>query len=387
MNIFTLPIRNLKRKLLRTSILAAVFTVGILSVVMLYNVSETIGHSLEKKMTEFGANILIYPKSDSLNVSYGGFSMGSLSYQVKYLPEKETIDAIRSIGYKENISTVAPKLVTVAKYNEKPVAVTGVLWDEEKRIKSYWSFDGAMPASPEEAIIGSRAANLLGVSIHTPVQIGTETVTITGILHKTGTEDDNLIFADLHTVQKSVGKENLVNFFEVAALCSGCPIDDIVAQIHEKLPDTDINALQNIVKQRMTTINYVKHLVMLVSGVILVIACFMLSMFMLAAVNERKKEIGILRAVGYSGSKIFIIFGFEAMIIGIVSGIAGYLGGYVSSVELLKRIDIEGAGQIAFSPGFMAFCAVFVGFLSIASAVIPALKATKVQPTEVFSQI
>jgi putative ABC transport system permease protein len=113
----------------------------------------------------------------------------------------------------------------------------------------------------------------------------------------------------------------------------------------------------------------------------------MLSMFMLAAVNERKKEIGILRAVGYSGSKIFIIFGFEAMIIGIVSGIAGYLGGYVSSVELLKRIDIEGAGQIAFSPGFMAFCAVFVGFLSIASAVIPALKATKVQPTEVFSQI
>ncbi len=89
MNILTLPLKNLKRKLLRTTILITVFTVGILSVVMLYNVSETIGHSLEKKMTEFGANILIYPKSDSLNVSYGGFSLGNLSYSVKYLSEKK----------------------------------------------------------------------------------------------------------------------------------------------------------------------------------------------------------------------------------------------------------------------------------------------------------
>lgn len=387
MNIFTLPIRNLKRKLLRTSILVAVFTVGILSVVMLYNVSETIGHSLEKKMTQFGANILVYPKSDSLNVSYGGFSMGSLSYQVKYLPEKETIDAIRSIGFKENISTVAPKLVTATNYNNRPIAVTGVIWEEERRIKSYWSVDGKMPESPEEAIIGSRAASLLGIELNTPVELGTETVTITGILHKTGTDDDNLIFADLHTVQKLVGKTNMVNFFEVAALCSGCPIDDIVSQIQQKLPDTDINALQNIVKQRMSTINYVKKMVILVSGVILIIACFMLSMFMLAAVNERKKEIGILRAVGYSGSKIFVIFGFEAMLIGILSGIIGYLGGYVSSIELLKRVDIEGGGHIVFSPEIMVLCALAVGLLSVASSAIPALKATKVQPTEVFSQI
>lgn len=128
MNIFTLPVRNLKRKLMRTTILVAVFTVGILSVVMLYNVSETIGHSLEKKMTEFGANILVHPRSESLNVSYGGFSLGDLNYQVKYLSEKETVNKIRNIEFKENISTVAPKLVSLTRYNEKPVAVTGVIW-------------------------------------------------------------------------------------------------------------------------------------------------------------------------------------------------------------------------------------------------------------------
>ncbi|ADD68729.1 protein of unknown function DUF214 [Denitrovibrio acetiphilus DSM 12809] len=387
MNIFTIPVRNLKRKLMRTSILVAVFTVGILSVVMLYNVSETIGHSLEKKMTEFGANILIYPKTDSLNVSYGGFSLGNLSYEVEYLPEKETTEAIRGIDLNGNISAVAPKLIALTKFNDQNMAVTGVLWGEEKRIKSYWAVDGKMPESPEEAIIGYRAADLLGVSINTPIQIGTGTVTITGILQKTGTEDDNLVFADLHAIQQYTGKQNLINFVEVAALCSGCPIGDIVSQIQAKLPDTDINALQNVVKQRMTTINYVKRIVLLVSGVILIIACFMLSMFMLASVNERKKEIGILRAVGYSSSKIFIIFGFEALLIGILSGVLGYLGGYFSSMELLKRVDIAGSADITFDPLVMLVSVLFVGLLSVASSAVPALKATKIQPTEVFSQI
>lgn len=372
---------------MRTSILVAVFTVGILSVVMLYNVSETIGHSLEKKMTEFGANILIYPKTDSLNVSYGGFSLGNLSYEVEYLPEKETTEAIRGIDLNGNISAVAPKLIALTKFNDQNMAVTGVLWGEEKRIKSYWAVDGKMPESPEEAIIGYRAADLLGVSINTPIQIGTGTVTITGILQKTGTEDDNLVFADLHAIQQYTGKQNLINFVEVAALCSGCPIGDIVSQIQAKLPDTDINALQNVVKQRMTTINYVKRIVLLVSGVILIIACFMLSMFMLASVNERKKEIGILRAVGYSSSKIFIIFGFEALLIGILSGVLGYLGGYFSSMELLKRVDIAGSADITFDPLVMLVSVLFVGLLSVASSAVPALKATKIQPTEVFSQI
>jgi putative ABC transport system permease protein len=387
MNIFTLPVRNLKRKLLRTLILIAVFTVGILSVVMLYNVSETIGHSLEKKMNQYGANILVYPKSDTLNVSYGGFSLGSLSYQVKYMSESETVDKIRNIEFKENISAVAPKLVALADYQGTPLAVTGVVWKEEALIKSYWAVEGKMPEAPDEAIIGQRVSELTGIAAGTKVTVGSGEIVITGILKKTGTEDDNLIFADLHRVQELTAMRDKINFAEVSALCAGCPIEDIVAQIHKGLPDTDINALQNIVKQRMSTIHYVQKLVLLVSAVILVIACFMLSMFMLASVNERKKEIGLLRAVGYSGAKIFIIFGFEALIIGMLAGVFGYLGGYYSSVELLSRLDIDSASGIAFSPILLIICTFSVGLLSVLSAAVPAMKATRVQPTDVFSQI
>jgi len=387
MNILTLPLRNLRRKLMRTSILITVFTVGILSVVMLYHVSESVGHSLEKKMTEFGANILIYPKSDSLNISYGGLSMGNLSYQIEYLKEKESIQAIRGIEFNENISTVAPKLISITKHKGAAIAVTGVIWEEEARIKNYWAVNGKMPTEANEAIIGEKAAEFTGLNIGSAVNLGDGEIVISGILQKTGTEDDNMIFADLHTVQSHTDKHNMINFIEVAALCAGCPIEDIVAQIQTKLPDTDINALQNIVKQRMSTINFVKQMVLLVSAVILVIACFMLAMFMLASVNERKKEIGILRAVGYSGSMIFVIFGFEAMLIGIFAGIFGFLGGYFSSVELLQRLNLGEAAHVVFNPVMMAVVVISVAVLSVTAAALPALKATKVQPTDVFSQI
>lgn len=383
MNILTLPLRNLRRKFPRTAILIAVFTVGILSVVMLYNVSTAIGKSMEEKMTAFGANIVIYPKTEALKIGYGGFSMGNLSYQVKYLPEQQTVHSIKNIKLNRNISTVAPKLVELAYYNTKPVTVIGVDFGQEKRIKKYWTVDGGETG----AIAGSRAARLLGLKTGSAIKTGSGTVTITGILKPTGTEDDNIIFTDLHRLQSLTGKKNLINYVDVAALCSACPIDDIVAEIGKALPDTDINAMQNIVKQRMATISMVQNLVLGLGAVILVIACFMLAMFMLASVNERKKEIGILRALGYSGAKIFMIFSFESLLIGAVSGILGYVGGYFSSIKLLTVLKLSENTDISFDWTLLCFTVVAVSVLSVAASAFPAVKAAQVQPTDAFSQI
>lgn len=383
MNILTLPLRNLRRKALRTAILVAVFTVGILSVAMLYNVSTSIGKSMEEKMTAFGANIVVYPKTESLKIGYGGFSLGNLSYQVKYLPEKQTVNAIRHIHHSRNISTVAPKLVELAYSGTKPVAVIGVDFGQEKRIKKYW----VMTGNESGAVAGSKAVKLLGLKIGSVVNVGKSTVTITGILNQTGTEDDNTIFTDLHRLQALTGKTNLINYVDVAALCSACPIDDIVNEIGHVLPDTDINAMQNIVKQRMATIAMVQNLVLGLGAVILVIACFMLAMFMLASVNERKKEIGILRALGYSGAKIFMIFSFESLVIGALSGILGYVGGYFSSIKLLAVLKLTDSAGITFDWTLLGVTVAAVSVLSVAASAFPAVKAAQVQPTEAFSQI
>jgi len=87
-----------------------VFSIGITSVVGLNKISKTVSHGLEEKMNKFGANILIYPKTDEVTVSYGGVQLGSLSYEVKYLPQKETVDKILSIGFKKILALLLQNL-------------------------------------------------------------------------------------------------------------------------------------------------------------------------------------------------------------------------------------------------------------------------------------
>mgnify|MGYP001120977839 CR=1 FL=1 len=126
MNILTIPLRNTWRKPTRTLLLLLVFTLGVMAIVALYQVSLVIGDGMEKKLSTYGANILISPGQEKLSVSYGGLHLGDMLYELQPLSEEKTVAAVRSIELKDRISAVAPKLVVMAKVNGTPVAVVGV---------------------------------------------------------------------------------------------------------------------------------------------------------------------------------------------------------------------------------------------------------------------
>ncbi|MGC8925488.1 MAG: hypothetical protein ACP5LO_05630 [Calditerrivibrio sp.] len=126
MNIFTIPLKNIRRKILRSCIILFIFSVGVVSVVSLYKVSKVVSQTLEEKLNKFGANIIINPKSESLTINYGGVNLGNLLYDIKYLELPPLIDKIRNIKYKNNISAIAPKLVVVKEINGKKIGVVGV---------------------------------------------------------------------------------------------------------------------------------------------------------------------------------------------------------------------------------------------------------------------
>jgi len=382
MNILTIPVRNLKRKLLRTCILLLIFTIGILSMVTIHNVSQRVGESLERKLNQFGANIIVSPSTKTLNVSYGGLDVGSLSYNINYLDGSEAIRSIKTIEFNKNISAVAPKLVSLENYMEQPIVVVGVDWIEELRIKNHWVIDGEIPSEPADILSGSEVAEHHGFGIGDMVRFGSTDYRVTGILHQTGSDDDGVIFMDLAQLQGLSGKSGLVNFIEVAALCSGCPIEDIVTQISSKLPNTDVKALQSVVMQRMSAVGFVKRLAGAVSLVILLTASFMIALFMFTSVNERKREIGVLRSLGFSRFTVFNIFCFEALVIGIISGVLGYIVGFFVSYKVLDLIQFGEVTHITFE--FAQFFLTFfiVTALSVLASLIPAWKASKVDPSE-----
>ncbi len=382
MNIFTIPMSNIRRKLTKTLLLVLVFSLGVMSIVALYQVSLVVGESLEKKLSAYGANIIISPHTETLSVSYGGFHMGDMLYDVDDLKESATIKSIEEIALRERISVIAPKLVSTKKIGEINLAVVGVRWQEELGIKSYWAVDGTIPETANQVLLGVKAAAQLSVKTGGTLEIDGREYLISGVLRQTGGDDDGAVFMDLSALQEILQKPDGVSFIEIAALCSGCPIDDIVGQLREQLPGADVKALQSIVNQRMASVHFVQKLALSISLVILVTAAAMVALSMLSAVNERKKDIGILRSLGYAKSQVFTIFCVEAGLIGMVSGLVGYLAGFGASFKALDFLALSDSFQPVFSLSQMLSASVLFCLVTVIAALYPAWKGAVIEPSE-----
>lgn len=387
MNILTIPLRNLRRRPSRALLLLSVFTLGIMSIIALYQVSLVIGDSLERKLSAYGANIILSPEAEKLSVSYGGFNMGEMVFDVQGLSETEAVQAIRSIELKERISIVAPKLIAMARVKETPVALVGVRWEEELALKSYWGVQGDFPADIGDLLLGRKVAERFHFTEGDTIPLFDRNFRIAGILYETGSDDDNVILMDLGLLQSLTGKPNQTSFIEVAALCSGCPIDDIVAQIQTNLPGVEIKALQNVINARMASIGFVQQLVFTISLVILITAAAMVGLSMLSAVNERKKDIGILRSLGFGKRQIFVIFTLEAALLGAVAGILGYATGFYASIEALAFLSLSDGAQPVFLFSQLWITGVTAALITILAAAYPAWKGATIEPSEALTAL
>lgn len=381
MNLLSIPLRCLRRKWLKNLLLVLVFTLGVAAITALAAVSRVVGESLEKKLTAFGANILIQPRTDRLTVSYGGLSLGDMLYGLEYLDADHVDRAVDGIALRQNVSVVAPKLVVPAKSGNLALAVVGVRFEREKLLKGYWAVTGALPANDGQVLLGSAAADRLAAAPGGSVTISGRSLAVSGVLAPTGGEDDNVAFAPLSLAQSLAGLPGKANLVEVAALCAGCPIEDIVAQIGAALPGVEIKALRQVVEQRMTSVHFVKNLALAVSLVILLTACAMVAASMLSAVNERVREIGLLRSLGFSRGAVFTLFSAEALVLGLVSGLAGHLAGFAAGGPILAALHAEGAAP-AFDPQALALTALAAALVCVLSTLFPAWKASRIEPSQ-----
>jgi putative ABC transport system permease protein len=380
-NLLSIPLRCLRRKWLKNLLLVLVFTLGVAAITALAAVSRVVGESLEKKLTAFGANILIQPRTDRLTVSYGGLSLGDMLYGLEYLDADHVDRAVDGIALRQNVSVVAPKLVVPAKSGNLALAVVGVRFEREKLLKGYWAVTGALPANDGQVLLGSAAADRLAATPGGSVTISGRSLAVSGVLAPTGGEDDNVAFAPLSLAQSLAGLPGKANLVEVAALCAGCPIEDIVAQLGAALPGVEIKALRQVVEQRMTSVHFVKNLALAVSLVILLTACAMVAASMLSAVNERVREIGLLRSLGFSRGAVFTLFSAEALVLGLVSGLAGHLAGFAAGGPILAALHAEGAAP-AFDPQALALTALAAALVCVLSTLFPAWKASRIEPSQ-----
>jgi putative ABC transport system permease protein len=381
MKLHTISISNLKRRKGKMAFLTIGLMVGIATIVTLITLTRSMSSDIEHKMDEFGANILIMPQSNGLSMTYGGISLGGISFDQREIHESD-LERIKTISNNKNISAISPKVmggITVAGHE---VLLVGVHFENELKMKQWWQIFGDSPKSDQELLLGSDASKILNVSSGDSLVIKGESFKVSGILEQTGSQDDALIFASLKKAQKLLGKEGKITFAEVSALCSGCPIGDMVTQIAEKLPDAKVSAIQQVVAGRLRALDQFKKFSYAMAGVVVFIGSLIVFVTMMGSVNERTTEIGVFRAIGFRKSHIMRIILLEAALVSLLAGLLGFAVG-MGGASLALPFMAESKNSKLLWDGWIAGGSMSLALvLGLLASLYPALHASKMDPTE-----
>lgn len=383
MKLESIALNNLRRRKGRMAFLVAGLLLGVGTVVTLLSLSTALTSEAQHKLENFGANIIVTPHNDSLSLSYGGIALGGVTVAAEDIRQTD-LARLREIPNSRNIAAIAPKVLGAVEVRDEQVLLMGIDPAKEFALKRWWSVQGKPLTADNELVAGQAVAQRLGLQIGDSLQLEGEGFVVSGILQQTGSQDDHLLLVSLPVAQRLLGKPGLVSLVEVAALCADCPVEDMVQQISAVLPATEVNAIQQVVKTRMHALEQFRLFSLAVAAVVVLVGGLVVFVTMMGSVNERTREIGIFRALGFRRSHVMRLILFESMVVSLIAGMLGYLGGVAVTRAALPFLSDshQHAALWQWSPQLAAGAITLAVTVGCLASFYPALHASRLDPTE-----
>jgi putative ABC transport system permease protein len=391
MSIFRIALNNLKRRKIKMLFLMLGLIVGVATVVSFVNILKAMEVELGDRIDEFGPNSIILPRSEGLDMNYNDTMGTDVTFDIQKLT-MEDIPKISASSVGEYINIISPKLVGAVETNQQKTIIVGIDSREEFTQKPWLSLKqqnnttniqelSFIELPPENVILGSSAAKALNVNPGELLLLDNKEFKVFGILNELGSEDDGLIYANLIEVQTLLNKPNELSMIEVSAYCNNCPIEEIVVGLEESLPNSSVTALRQAAVFREETIGQFSKFGLVLSGMVLLIAAMVVLKTMLSSITERTREIGIFRAIGFRRAHIIKIIFIEVGLIGLISGILGFLIGSLAATYAGPYMA-ELQGQIPIDLQMLLPAILLSVGLAIVVSAYPAIKAARLDPAE-----
>jgi len=385
MNIFALVLKNLFRRKGRFIFTLLGISIGMASFTALLSMGGSMRGEVTRQAQAMGANLMIMPENicvfNQIAIVTGETISESLEYGVF-----EKVSVLEGI-------TVIPHLTQKAAVKDNPAVIGGILPEETRLFREWEIADGAYFTSQNEdaVVIGSDFANRNEVSVGDEVTIRDETFPVIGILDPTQSNDDGMMFVPLTVAQRIFQKEGYISYMS-AKVDDMAKMDSYIAAIVDTA-NVQVSTDEQLLGSVLAILGSVNITLQLVAGVALIAAAFGIINTMMTAVYERRREIGILQAIGGKRSTIFKIFVLESGLYGLLGGIIGVAAGLLAAVfagEFISQIGandlLKGASPEASVDISLVLMAVsFSLVMSILSGLYPAWKASGLTPMEAIS--
>ena len=382
----------------------------------MFTVSLDITDKVSYEFRKYGANLILVPRSDTIEVGFPGVEFGSVTEQ-RYINESD-LWKIKSISWRNNILGFTPFLYQVIKagegVNEQRIVLAGTYFNKEveilkpyspddrttfktgvQSISPWWNVRGKWIEDPDDvkaSMVGKNVAEKLDLNLgdvypirysERPDDPSNETIhmlTVVGIIDTNGYED-NQILVNLQVAQNLTSRPDKVHTVQVSALCNECPVNTFSKEIEEKLPYVEGRSVKQLVSAEMSVLNKVEKMMLLVTVVALLASALGVGTTMTTSVIERQKEIGLMKSIGAENGRIASLFLTEAALIGVLGGFIGYLLGLVLAQFVgLSVFDSTISPRLSVLPMVMV---ISIGVTLIASA-LPVRRAMKIEPVVVL---
>jgi putative ABC transport system permease protein len=383
MDIRSLAWKNLRRRKSRAVFTGLGIFLGIGTFVALSTLTSRMESSIQDKLDRFGANILVAPRAEEVSLGFGDIALGGAQVARATLSADDRA-RIESIPMRDRLAQVVPYLLHAADASGKELVWMGVPSDRISVARPWWKFRGSTPGSGGEVLLGSEAAAILDKGPGGTVSSGRRTFRVSGVLAPTGEKEDAMVIGDLRAVQELAGSPKAVSYIEVAAHCKDCPVDEIVAEISGAVPGAKVTAIRQVVESRREAVDQFRKLGVGVTAIVLAIAGLVVFVTVMGNVQERTREIGVLRAVGFRQRAILSLLFWETGWIAFLSSACGVAAGVSVSLLSAPLFGVEGAG---FSPGIAATGLAAGTALGLLGSVPPARKAAALCPTEAIRSL
>jgi len=384
MNILKLVARNLLRRRGRFIFTLLGITIGMASFVALLSLGGNMRQEVAGQAQNLGGNLVIVP--DDLCV-YNQIAI----ITGEAISESLHFDAFERIAAIEGLTAI-PHLTQRTAINNQMITVTGILPAETKDFRGWEMAEGEFFASPDQhaAIIGPGTVNRFDLAVGDVLTIRGEEFPIIGILAETNSNDDVTVHLPLAVVQRIFERDGLVSY--ISATIDNLENAETYAAAIMDVANVNVATNEQLLGSVLTILASVNITLQMVAGVALIAAAFGIINTMMTAVYERRREIGILQAIGGKSSAIFKIFVLESGLYGLFGGLLGVGAGFLVSIvaapivaqsnaDLLKGVEMGANINAMLVVTTVAFSLV----ISVLAGLYPAWKAAKLTPVEAMS--
>jgi putative ABC transport system permease protein len=356
--------RQKRRKLLA----GAAITLGVTVATAMIGVATDIGDKINRELRTIGANLIVTPQEDSLDLEIGGVNLKPPT-DGAFLNEAD-LPKILGIFWHNNITAFAPMLSVNVKlqHGNETIEVAPLVGTYFAKRITYgneslttgiratyptWKLDGAWPSDDSQDVLVSTAIAVqlrlkpndqLSISLFnsdTPAR----SVRVAGIL--SDDNDASGVWVPLALAQEILGRPGAVRQILVSALtkpedafarrdpksmsgaiydrwyCSPYP-QSIAFQLAEAIPHSHAEQIRRISQNEGTILTRIEGLIFLITLAALLASALAVSAAMATTIFERRAEVGLMKALGAGKLAVASIFFAETAVLALMGGVLGF---------------------------------------------------------------